>query len=84
MHQISFDPLKYSDMHSGISEIDAKKLALKERNQTLREIKKRDPMAYGWALPNQLRKYAGLGQLDGRSRTVYYISTSNPGGLTNA
>jgi hypothetical protein len=44
------------------------------RDKQLREYRKQGIRCRGWRLTNQLRKYAGFGQPDGRSCTVYKIT----------
>jgi len=43
------------------------------RDCKARSLRKEGRMVKCWALRNQCRKYAGLGQPDGRSCTVYML-----------
>lgn len=67
--QVSFDPLDYSGTPD-----EARKQALRERDAELRRLRKLGKRCYGFMLKNQLRKYWGLGQPDGRVRDVFYVS----------
>ena len=62
--QESFDPLKYN----------SKKEAIQARNKRYSELKKQGRKVTRFSLPGQLSKYSGLGQPDGRIRTVYYVN----------
>lgn len=73
--QIRFDPLEYQDQNPALSRDEAQKLALRERNVKLKELKAQGKRASGFTLRNQLRQYAGLGISDGRIRNVYYIQS---------
>ncbi len=53
---------------------DTDKAAMQARNRRLRELRKQGVRCFGSAMPNQVRKYAGFGQPDGRSCTVYQIT----------
>ena len=76
MNQISYDPLDFIDQFAGCptSYAMAHAAARRERDRVLRATRKAGSRAYGWTLPNQLKKYSGLGVEDGRIRNVYYIT----------
>ena len=76
MNQISFDPLDYQD--TGSTEAEANRLALAERNRTLKVLRRLNgkTSAKGWTLREQLRPYASFGVPDGRVRNVYYINNA--------
>ena len=57
------------------------KTALAARNRKLRELRKAGHRCRGFSLPGQMRKYAGLGQPDGRSCTVYMINDYGTDGV---
>ena len=57
------------------------KAALTARNARLRELRSQGVKCRGFTLTNQLRKYAGLGQPDGRVCNVYYVSVDTEGGV---
>lgn len=67
------DPLDWQDA-LGVDAEQAHKLALKARNARMRDLRLSGVKCRGWSLAGQLRPYAGLGQPDGRVRTVYYVS----------
>lgn len=48
--------------------------ALKARNAKLKELRKAGKKVRGWTLPNQLKKYDGLGQPNGGVCNVYLIT----------
>lgn len=52
---------------------DREKGAMKARNARLKELRIQGVEVKGMSLPNQLRKYSGLGQPDGSIGTVYGI-----------
>jgi hypothetical protein len=53
---------------------ESNKAAIAARNARARELRAQGYKVYCNSLPNQLRKYAGLGCPDGRACTVYMIS----------
>jgi hypothetical protein len=76
MNQQKFDPLDYVAM--GYTDAEAHKAALRERNSTLKLLRKLNgkTSAKGWTLRDQLRPYASFGVPDGRVRNVYYINNA--------
>lgn len=81
--QFRWDPLDYVDAVDGtpnvLTEDEAAKLALSARNRWVREHRKMHPDidVHSWTLTDQLRKYSGLGQPDGRVRNVYYVTVTD-------
>ncbi len=64
MRQLAFDPLDWNTPEQ----------AKKERDACYRALKEEGRQAKRWVLKNQLRKYSGFGQDDGRVRDVYYVT----------
>lgn len=53
------------------------KTALQARNAFAKEMKAKGFKTRAWSLPGQIRKYAGLGEPDGTSGTVYFLDVLN-------
>ena len=75
MAQFSFDPL--NSMDAGLDAATAHKVAQRERNAALRDYRRQNVKAYGWALRGQLRQYKSYGVEDGRVRTVYMLNVAD-------
>lgn len=52
------------------------KTAMLARNKLAREMKKQGNKVRCWTLANQLSKYSGFGQPDGRSGNVYKLDVN--------
>lgn len=82
MPQIAYDPLTYQDM--GMGSREARATAMAKRDTDARTLRRRFSSTPGMrisrsVLRGQLRKWAGLGQPDGRTRDIFYIECSAPG-----
>jgi hypothetical protein len=68
-----YDPLEIMDANPGMSAEEAHKEAKKLRNTEEKKYRRSGYTASGYCLKNQLQKYKGWQQPDGRTRTVYYL-----------
>lgn len=64
LSQNSFDPLDYR----------SRTAAMIARNKKAKELKSQGHKVKCWILKNQLKKYSGLGQPDGRVRDVFMLN----------
>jgi hypothetical protein len=69
-----WDPLDYQDQF-GLEIKDAEKLAQQHRREWLKANPAPGATRRVWSLRGQLRPYRCFGEPDGRTRTVYYVTT---------
>lgn len=74
MAQMSFDPLDYAPE----GDKTAAQMAKAARDRCYREFKANGSRVTRWVCKNQLQKYAGFGQPDGRVRDVYMLNIDPP------
>ena len=69
-----WDPLDYRDQF-GLEIKDAEKLAQQHRREWLKANPNPHVFRRSWCLRGQLRPYRAFGEPDGRTRTVYYVTS---------
>lgn len=79
MIQITYDPLDYQD-RKGLKARESRIAAKADRDADVKALKKAFPrfVIIRSMLKGQLRKWAGLGIPDGRTRDIFYIECSHP------
>ncbi|NJO65048.1 MAG: hypothetical protein HC836_45150 [Richelia sp. RM2_1_2] len=76
MKRIPFNTYTQYSFWGNVDYID-NKAAMLERNKLATQLKKQGFIVKKHTLSNQLSKYSGLGQPDGRIGTVYYLDVFN-------
>lgn len=69
-----WDPLDYQDQY-GLDIKAAEKLAQRHRREWLKVNPNLHVFRRSWCLRGQLRPYRAFGEPDGRTRTVYYVTS---------